>query len=120
VEQCVNISAQTVDLQMYSRIIYTGGGANAGTASVSSFSQPDCAGGYIENRVAPIVSTDAAGWRRFLLRGYAPPATTRSALVSFGVAVQGTDTTSVAMAADHFGFGATDTFADSLFRSGFE
>ena len=119
VQQCVNIDAQVVDLQAYSRIDY-GDGANTGTLSVSSFGVPDCAASYIENREAPVVSTDAAGWRRFLLRDYALPATTRSAMVFFTVAMEGAGAASVSMAVDHVGFGPAGTFADGLYQDRFE
>ncbi|HJU39155.1 MAG TPA: hypothetical protein VJ724_06240, partial [Tahibacter sp.] len=120
VYQCVNIAAQRVDLQLYSKVNYTGGGPNTGAASVSSFDVPDCAGGYIVNRVAPVVSADAAGWRRFLLRDYALPAATRSAMVFFTVALQDDDATSVSLTADHFSFGPAEAVPGRLFVDGFE
>jgi hypothetical protein len=120
VSQCVNIDAQAIDFEVFSKIDYTGGGANTGTASVSSFSAPDCVD-YIGNTVAPVVSTDAEGWRRHALFNYVLPAATRSAMVFFSVGVQGAYDTSIGLRADHFGFGAAGTFiSDVLFKNGFE
>ena len=80
----------------------------------------NCAGGYLEGKEASVVATDGSGWRRFLLSNYAVLATTQSALVYFSVGVQGPFDTSIALVADHLGFGPANTFTDLLFKNGFE
>ena len=120
-QQCVNLTTQAVDLQLWSKVTNSGGGANTGVASVTAYDQANCAGGYLEGKEASIVATDSSsGWRRFLLSNYALPATTQSALVYFSVGVQEPFDTSISLVADHFGFGPANTFADLLFKNGFE
>lgn len=58
--------------------------------------------------------------RAGVVSNYAVLATTQSALVYFSVGVQGPFDTSIALVADHFGFGPANTFTDLLFKNGFE
>lgn len=99
--QCIDVTAQSIDLAAYARILSTGGDRNYGWISISSFSVPGCAGGYLGNRRAD-ARWFGNGWVRHALRGYALPAQTQSVMLFLSLAI---DQTSVAVAVDHVAFG---------------
>lgn len=117
--QCVNISAQNVDLVAWTQLRYAGGPDFRVLISYSAFSAPNCSSGYIQFRDASPSGTIVNGWREYRLMNDALPAETQSVRVFL---ILGSTGNSVGINFDYIAFGPAGTVipSETVFLNGFE
>ena len=117
--QCVNISAQNVDLLAWTQLRYAGGPDFTILISYSAFSAPNCSSGYIQFRDASPSGTITNGWREYRLMNDALPAQTQSVRVFL---ILGSTGNSTGINVDNIAFGPAGTVvpSETVFSDGFE